>query len=759
MCRKKTALFIALMLVITSLTGCSRAEKNQETGQITNTAENSQAERESKGDKTKEPTMGRYMEEKVKLPELSANETIIKIIENSEKQIEVYTHTNDKYICYRLKKDKTWENINAGWLNNKLILKENIVINDLCLGNDGNYYAVCTDYSSNSMKSIILKSEDGTTSKPVKIPYLEKEFTKNDYKHYPNIISIQVLEDGSMVLADQWDWKSLYVFSKDGAQIDKVRVGQNEYIQNYITSGENIITVNEDKTGVFFYNPVQKETVKTVDFTVSSEASAYALKKDGTLLLGDKDGIHRMQKDGTLWETIVDGSLNSMSMPTLSISSLFVNEEDPEEYYAVYVVTDGGYELMHYVFNKEVSSVPSKEITVYSLWENSTIRQAISLFQAENSDIKVNYVVAMGEESGNIADYIRSLNTELLAGNGADVLVLDGLPVNSYIEKGVLADIKALIEPMEKSGDLLTNITDAYEKDSKIYQMPVRFSLPLIEGEQEAIKAAASTADTADYIKKLNKKPYYKSTIYKWLLADYLALYSRDLFQNGTLDETKFKSYLQNIKTISENIGATEVNKEEMKSNKLYDQLLGSDNLFPGDMSTYNKKYSASILRVKNITDSMLLFAAIKNNNWEYQSINQMFIPSGMVGLNNGSKESDIAKKFISFLFNKEVQDADVYDGFPVNAKSMNGWIEKENDGISIAVSDKDGNMLSADWPTKEERESIKKIAQSVKEPIETNQILITMIIDEVLPFLKGDIDENQATAAVKAKVNTYLAE
>jgi hypothetical protein len=34
-------------------------------------------------------------------------------------------------------------------------------------------------------------------------------------------------------------------------------------------------------------------------------------------------------------------------------------------------------------------------------------------------------------------DYIRTLNTELLAGNGPDILVLNELPADSFVEKGV----------------------------------------------------------------------------------------------------------------------------------------------------------------------------------------------------------------------------------------------------------------------------------------------------------------------------------
>ena len=126
---------------------------------------------------------------------------------------------------------------------------------------------------------------------------------------------------------------------------------------------------------------------------------AYAIKKDGTLFITDSDGIHRMNQNGSLWETTVDGALNSMNMPSLTITGLYVTEgEQQEEYYVIFTDDTAGYQLKHYVFDKTVPTIPKKEITVYSLKENRTIRQAISLFQAQNADVKINYMVAMGEE-------------------------------------------------------------------------------------------------------------------------------------------------------------------------------------------------------------------------------------------------------------------------------------------------------------------------------------------------------------------------
>ena len=433
--KKLTALLILLVILVTGLSGCSKQE-NKEAGLLNNSVKDGQ----TGNGKTKEATMGRYMEQTVKLPELSAEQPIIKILKNKDKQIEVYTLETDKYVCYQLLDDMTWESSLPGWLNNDSILStdNNKVVSEICMGEDGNYYGILNDYSNNSMQSRIVRSADGgNTVETMSIPYLEEETTTNDYKHYPYVSNLQVMEDGNIVLNELYS-DSLLIFSPEGKEIDKIQVGE---LQSYITSGEDIITLNEEGTGIMFYNPVQKKIQRTVDFDNNASDNAYAMRADKTLLLGNSDGIHRLQQDGTLWETVVDGSLNSMSMPTLGFNSLFVTEGEQEEYYAVYGETEGGYQLVRYVFDQNVASVPSKEITVYSLRENDTIRQAISLFQAGNTDIKVNYVVAMEEEDSNVTDYIRALNTELLAGNGADVLVLDGLPVDSYIDKGGLADL------------------------------------------------------------------------------------------------------------------------------------------------------------------------------------------------------------------------------------------------------------------------------------------------------------------------------
>lgn len=750
--RKLTAFIILFVILVTGLSGCNK-EGNKETGLLNNSMKDGQTE-SSKG---KEPTMGRYMEEEIALPELSSNESIIGILENADKQLEAYTFKQgdkNEYFSYRLQEDKTWKRSTPGWLNSSDAIKQQSA-SYICLGRDGNYYAAFINYGENEVKSCIIKSEDGgNTASILKLPYLEKETQTIDTIHYyPSITKMQVLKDGTLVLSDTWKSGTLYIISEKEGQIDELSIGED---QNFITSDEKIIALNAEGTGIIYYNPVTGKTERAIDFDNSKRTNAYALKEDGTLLFGDSGGIHRLQNDGTLWETVVDGSLNSMSMPSFYFNRLFIREGEQEEYYAVYNTGSGsGFDLKRYAFDKNVASVPEKEITVYSLTENKTIRQAIALYQAENPDTKVNYVVAMGDEVGNSSDYIRTLNTELLAGNGADVLVLDGLPVDSYIEKGVLSDISDIMKPLKESGEVLPNITDYYSMDGKVYEMPIRFSIPIIAGKKEAIQAAVNTDNIVNYIKE-NNIPYSEAVSCQKLLNNYMALYSGEILSNGELNEENFSHFLKNMKIIADNSKASEMEENTEAYSRSKQQFF--DSLFSGNVVSLQKKYATSTEQIKNIMDTMLLFEMLKNKEITYQTINQMYIPIGAVGLNSKSREAGIAKEFIGFLFGAKVQDANLYDGFPVNQSSLKMWIAEENPDLMIGIGG-DGFELSAGWPEKEEREAFLTTILEVKRPIEVNQILYNMIVEEAVPYLKGEAEEEQVVAAVKAKVNTYLAE
>ena len=156
----------------------------------------------------------------------------------------------------------------------------------------------------------------------------------------------------------------------------------------------------------------------------------------------------------------------------------------------------GTHILEYYVFDPSIPSVPEKTLKVFGLSENDTVRQAIIRFQKKHTDVKVEFHTS-GKTAGEVStDDIRTLNTELLSGNGADVLLLDGLPVDSYIEKGVLEDLTDLAADLTGQDSYLEEILkNTAQSGGKIYGMPLKFKIPILFGDEE-VKAALESIDT-----------------------------------------------------------------------------------------------------------------------------------------------------------------------------------------------------------------------------------------------------------------------
>lgn len=84
------------------------------------------------------------------------------------------------------------------------------------------------------------------------------------------------------------------------------------------------------------------------------------------------------------------------------------------------------------------------------------------------------------------SDALRTLNTNIMAGKGPDVLILDGMPIDSYIEKGMLADLSGLLDEIEQSDGLFENIARAYEKNGQVNAVPTGFQVPILRGAPPA---------------------------------------------------------------------------------------------------------------------------------------------------------------------------------------------------------------------------------------------------------------------------------
>ena len=223
----------------------------------------------------------------------------------------------------------------------------------------------------------------------------------------------------------------------------------------------------------------------------------------------DAKGMMKVDAQNTEPEQMMEGLNYTYGSPLYAINSTVYDGKDKSVVMALYETQapDGqpGGKVLRYVWDDKAIASSDNKIKVYSLYENYSVRLALSEFKRQNPDVTIEYETAFGEKTQDMnmsgmpapieggaspdtnsnamteEDALRALNTELLNGTGPDILILDGLPVNSFVEKGVLEDLSGLVKG---NSDLISQVFDPLYQDGKIYMAPTNFAMPILMAEQ-----------------------------------------------------------------------------------------------------------------------------------------------------------------------------------------------------------------------------------------------------------------------------------
>ena len=252
-------------------------------------------------------------------------------------------------------------------------------------------------------------------------------------------------------------------------------VMQIDAIPDVFCIWDHYLAAKSEQEGIFLYDLDTGEEIEDdvlTDFVKQNYApdsmvfsSTYTIfpAEDGGIYLAGASGLHRHVIGGGAMEQVIDANLSTLANPGYHLLGMITLENN--EFMAIY--SDS--RLIRYVYDPTVPTVPNETVKLYSLTGIDTLRQAVSIYQTEHPEVYVEYEIGMEDNSSvTREDALKKLNTEIMAGNGPDVLILDGLPVDSYIEKGLLKDISPLIDGLSEEGKLFDNIVEAFRKDGKM---------------------------------------------------------------------------------------------------------------------------------------------------------------------------------------------------------------------------------------------------------------------------------------------------
>mgnify|MGYP000279103877 FL=1 len=801
--KRMAGVVIAAMLLTTFLTGCSTNGTEQSDG----------GNGTDKGNKTEAAAMGRYLEEDIKLPEGIDNiqalcemeDDSLRLAGSGEKGGGVWD-TRDQ--------GKTWNKVFD--YPEELKGSDTKYVSSVALSPKGGAAAIIMDYSNINQQSGQgqVQTEYWTlddTGKAVQLPVQlggnnteAKSESKSDAQSEgvtTNQQSGQGVSLHDLQYLNTWkytpdnqlagigvDGKIYIIDSASGALIKSID-NSEAYISNIGFVGNTLVAYASN--GVYYYdmatgNSMEKDAVLNEQLADENAAGGIFFggggsdvllqggKEDNILYFCNKEGIFRHVLNGNVSEQLVDGSLNSMSDPSVMFSDVAAMKDGT---FFLAFTKNNGNNLVRYTYSEDTPSVPEKEVNIYSLKENVEIRQAIALFQKQNPDIRVNYEVGItGDDGVTVSDAIRTLNTNIMAGKGPDLFVLDGMSIKSYEDKGLLEDMSAILKQVADQDGLLENITKSFEKDGKTYAIPTRFMIPGVQSDKKTLDGITDLKTLADTVESMKQENGDKEILGSRQPNDLLdRLYDTSaqnwIKEDGTLKEDALKEFFTQLKRIYD------VDKRDVEENNVNSatMVFGGLGRIGASISDDSMRYlggnsKLNIGNINSINDLMQVLAVdakIKDSTYKPLDgqASKIFVPSTMIGISSKAVNKESAEKLAAFMMSKDAQTVSQGGGFPVNKAAFeelfNNDSKSEVPMMSISTVSESGVDLSIDlkWPTEEQAKQFKSFIEGLTTPSNTDSMIREAVSGAAADCLNGITSVDEAVKAVMQKVNLYLSE
>jgi ABC-type glycerol-3-phosphate transport system substrate-binding protein len=700
---------------------------------------------------------------------------------------------------------------------------------EICIYNDNSQDT--TDYY------YYLSKDGDLTEIPIEIPGVEKtshyEWTDDDDESEMDISEVSaedgeqdddiVISEGSDDDDDSYDYNgidvfklvdadNLYVLDYNGT-VYHVSISSGtivntiedfDYAYGITVCGSSVIINSWDKIAQYDISTDKKmaEFDTLLDTTQSLTGSVvYAdnYTDNGLLYFACNDGIYAYNIADDTTEQIVDGNMSSLFMTDSSIEYLTAKTDgDFILSYTDYSSNNSTRTLLNYSYDAEASKYPDKSLTVYSLNENYTVRQVAAMYQKSHPDTYVHVEYGVSDDDAITAsDAIRTLNTEIMAGEGPDIIFLDGMPIDSYVDKGLLEDVSDIVDGLIDDGQLFETVAKTYESsDGQICAVPTNFTVPVIIAKSDVLEninslsdiAAAAEAYAAEDHKDSQSfmQTYSALSIMGTMMSSNSAAWFND---DGTLDEESLKSYLTDVKTIYDAIynslsESDQADLDEMAS--WYNNNSGELDIswFGSDDPSWESLYimaGTSQIAVGNMSSAdgleYITSANRQNADIGYKLLpgaaGNVYTPSNIIGINSKSKDMDSAKAFLSYLLSADGQTviADYNSGFAVSTEAFNqifvnpyldeDWYDPGDSLGGIGTSDENGNEINLElyWPEEEDIEEFKSMINQLETASYNDNTILNTILNDCIGCILGDDDIDAAVEQVTTDINIYLAE
>ncbi|MDE6320511.1 MAG: extracellular solute-binding protein, partial [Lachnospiraceae bacterium] len=500
--KRIAAMLLAAVLLFGTLAGCSGTGSDSGTaGGVAGSAGSTQEEEQG-------TAMGRYVEKAAGLNGNSLSDWNSRVTELADGSL--FLTDNSGFALQSWDNGGSWIKATPAWLTK--MKEDGKYIRDLAVGPDGTAAVVWTVpleqeeegngvQLSMDMQLTVFKPDGTEMQVEAKLDpedmWFDSVYISDTGRILVNAAGntlYEVKEDGSFekLLRAEEGWPGLFRLHKNLLLLDG--------------TGYEVPLIYDVEAKEYIEDKVLADFVKeNFSDRSSSPGRSYDLflffGGDDVIYLAGQKGVYRHVLGGSVMEQVIDGSLSVLGNPAYSIMDMRAMKND--EFLVLF--TQG--KVMRFVYDPDIPARPNERLKVWSLEDKSAVRQAVDLYQTANPSVYVEYEIGLEKGSAlTREDVIKNLNTRLMAGEGPDVLILDDMPVDSYIEKGILMDISPVLDGMSGEEAPFPNVVEAFRNEEHVYMMPCEIQLPYLLGRKDNLNKMTGLSELADLMEKMREE-------------------------------------------------------------------------------------------------------------------------------------------------------------------------------------------------------------------------------------------------------------
>ena len=667
---------------------------------------------------------------------------IFKIVKQDDEDLIILgSNKNDALVYFKVdNKFNSWQEINIDFT--RTAIKDTTQIISTDLNSEGN---IILHYLDDDNSERVLFSDIAT-----------KEIIQLDLQ---SEVRQAYINNQDLILYSEAENKVLHYDMENNSLVREY----NEVIMPDIELFNNKLIIDDsDKEEIDIYDIETGKHIKSIDKL--NDYNNYILFTDNDsndIYFKSNEGMYKYDNNEVeLLFNIDNIQLNNTNMElnkfvVIDDNNLLAYGIDNEDNSLIYKYTFGDCTEKSNLENNNI-----KEFVVYSLYENDTIRNWVFNFKYDYPEIDFKYTYGISEDKEITEnDAITTLNTELLAGKGPDILFLDYLNIDSYIEKGILEDINEIIANNHEN--LFTNIINAYRKDNAIYAVPTTFNMPIIIGENVAnIRELNSLISRCEEGTKNEEIMLNISSAEELVDTFYESIATNVLKEDKTLNIEAIEGFLNKFKKIYDLTvsNLSEKQEEIIKDNREY---------ISSFLSLYlvNKNANINISNIKNYKDILFISGIKEQYKCDYTLWNgdngSYFQAIDVVGINSNSKNKNIAKEFVNSLLNGSFYSSE-FSNLSVNKEIFRNnlnIIKNYESGVAAIDENGEGDILEAIKLEDQDIENIINDVSSLNKAFNINNIILDKIKDEIIEYVEGEINIEEALKKINNNLEIYLSE